>query len=468
VTTTTNQTPWERASLERTPFDQTSLRDTIAMLRSGGDESILASARGISPELASRAAENDRLGVYPEESIALFWSTGLGALTIPAENGGLGASLTTTARTIEILAQSDAAATLVVVWTLLFHRLINAPGSLWPKHLVDLVTSDALAGPSLSNFLNVEPQLGSSVRGGVVATNATQVTLADGSPGWRINGHKIYSTGGKGLRWCVVSAAVGSQESGDLQLGSFLVSGEDPGVEVIETWDQLGMRATASNDIVFRDVDVPFDHAIGLKPSTSQPVRVPEDDPNGTRAATSLLLMAVYNGVAKASRDFLITYLNDRKPTNLGAPLSSLPRFQIAVGEIEALIYDNDRLIFDFTKSFDERQKKPNSYRDTSASIQRESSLIKLLVSRNVIKSTELALSLVGNPGLSRHNPLERHYRDALCSRVHTPQDDFVLLEAGKFSLGLGGASSLISKEAKSTAATTTAAPEIIDEALGR
>jgi alkylation response protein AidB-like acyl-CoA dehydrogenase len=454
VTTTTHQT-----SFEQTTFDQQSLRVAIAALSSGGDEAILAAARDISPQLTSRAAENDRLGTYPEESISLIWSTGLGALTIPAENGGIGASLTTTAQAIEILAQADAAATLIVVWTLLFHRLINAPGSLWPKHLVDLVTSDALAGPSLSNFLNVEPQLGSSVRGGVVATSAEQITLADGSPGWRVNGHKIYSTGGRGLHWCVVSAAVGSQESGDVQLGSFLLSAKDPGVEVIETWDQLGMRATASNDILFHDVDVPLDHAIGLRPSTEQPARVLGDDPNGTQAATALLVMTIYSGVAKASRDFLITYLNDRKPTNLGAPLSSLPRFQIAVGEIEALIYDNDRLIFDFTKSFDERQKNSDSLSATSAPTRSESSLIKVLVSRNVIKSTELALSLVGNPGLSRHNPLERHYRDALCSRVHTPQDDFVLLEAGKFSLELGGASSLVSKETESP---TAAAPKVI------
>ena len=45
---------------------------------------------------------------------------------------------------------------------------------------------------------------------------------------------------------------------------------------------------------------------------------------------------------------------------------------------------------------------------------------------------TEIALSLTGNPGLSAHNPLQRHYRDALCSRVHTPQSDLVLTGLGK------------------------------------
>jgi len=40
--------------------------------------------------------------------------------------------------------------------------------------------------------------------------------------------------------------------------------------------------------------------------------------------------------------------------------------------------------------------------------------------------------SLVGNAGLTRRHPLQRHLRDVLCSRVHTPQEDAVLLHAGR------------------------------------
>jgi len=228
----------------------------------------LTDTAGSCRSLADRAADNDRLGVYPEESIALIWSTALAALTIPVDRGGLGAPIVTTARAIETLAYADAAATLVLVWTLLFHRLINAPGSPWPEALVERVNGDALAGPSLSNFLNVEPQLGTSASGGLVATNAAPVTLPDGSPGWRINGHKIYSTGSNGLRWLVVTGSVQSDGARGVKVGTFLIPGDAPGIQIIETWDHFGMRATASNDIILTDVDVPFDHAIGLQPFT--------------------------------------------------------------------------------------------------------------------------------------------------------------------------------------------------------
>ena len=46
-------------------------------------------------------------------------------------------------------------------------------------------------------------------------------------------------------------------------------------------------------------------------------------------------------------------------------------------------------------------------------------------------------MRLTGNPGLARANPLERHYRDVLCARIHTPQDDSIRLTAGRLALGL-------------------------------
>ena len=44
-------------------------------------------------------------------------------------------------------------------------------------------------------------------------------------------------------------------------------------------------------------------------------------------------------------------------------------------------------------------------------------------------------MSLSSNHGLSRNNPLERHYRDVLCGRVHTPQDDSTKIAAGRVAL---------------------------------
>jgi alkylation response protein AidB-like acyl-CoA dehydrogenase len=66
-----------------------------------------------------------------------------------------------------------------------------------------------------------------------------------------------------------------------------------------------------------------------------------------------------------------------------------------------------------------------------------EANNIKYLATGNAVRAVEIGLQLTGNPGLSRHNPLERHYRDVLCSRVHSPQSDSFLVAAGRAGLGL-------------------------------
>lgn len=87
----------------------------------------------------------------------------------------------------------------------------------------------------------------------------------------------------------------------------------------------------------------------------------------------------------------------------------------------------NARLIHSVARDFDEgRVISPV-----------EGNVIKLTVTNNAVAAVEDALSLSSNHGLSRANPLERHYRDVLCGRVHTPQDDATRIAAGRLALGL-------------------------------
>ena len=104
-----------------------------------------------------------------------------------------------------------------------------------------------------------------------------------------------------------------------------------------------------------------------------------------------------------------------------------LPRVQEIVGGIEARLAVNARLIDSFAGDFDDGVL-------LSAS---ESSIVKLTVTNNAVAMVEDALSLTSNHGLTRANPLERHYRDVLCGRVHTPQDDATRVNAGRLALGI-------------------------------
>lgn len=211
-------------------------------------------------------------------------------------------------------------------------------------------------------------------------------------------------------------------DEAEARVGLFLVPAGLPGTRVVETWDHLGLRASGSHDVIFEDVAFPLDHEID--------VRKPEQwrGPDVTQAAVQAVFIgAIYDGIARAARDWLIKFLRERVPASLGAPLATLPRAQEILGAIEARLVVNARLIESFAGDFDDGVQ-------LSAS---EANVIKLTVTNNAVAAVEDALSLTSNHGLSRANPLERHYRDVLCGRVHTPQDDATCVSLGRAALGL-------------------------------
>jgi alkylation response protein AidB-like acyl-CoA dehydrogenase len=194
---------------------------------------------------------------------------------------------------------------------------------------------------------------------------------------------------------------------------------DSPGIRILESWDHLGMRATGSHEVIFEEVPVPLEHAVGLYPH-DQPPAPDEAVLRDFAQASAALLGALYDGIAGAARDWLLGWLRERVPASLGAPLASLPRVQEALGAIDGLLLQN-RLLLDAAC----RER-------LSAS---EAGLIKVAVTDNAVAVVEKALELSGNHGLSRHNPLQRHYRDVLCGRVHTPQKDSVWIAAGRAAL---------------------------------
>ncbi|PXA93098.1 acyl-CoA dehydrogenase [Caulobacter sp. D5] len=352
---------------------------------------------------AATAGRHDREASFPFANFQALHEAGLLALTAPARLGGLESDLPTALKVVSAVARGEPATALVLVMQYLFHASVEGRSG-WPEHLKQRVIGDAIEHGALINALRVEPDLGTPARGGLPATIARRTP-----EGWRISGRKIYSTGSSALPWFVVWAR---SDDAEPLVGGWLVRADSPGVIIEETWDHLGLRASASHDVIFEDVLVPLDHALDPQPPGAPP---PYSPVFGTWS--SVLTAAIYDSVARAARDWLADFLIARKPANLGASLSTLPRFQEALGEIDSLLFANRVLLDSAAKG------------DTAAS---ESGLVKHLVTENAITVVEKALKLTGNPGLTRANPLERHHRDVLCGRVHTPQADVVLTGAGK------------------------------------
>jgi alkylation response protein AidB-like acyl-CoA dehydrogenase len=312
------------------------------------------------------------------------------------------------------VAKGEPSTALILFMTYAYHAAPAKTRS-WPAGVYERLAREAAEGRGLIGGLRVEPELGTPVRGGLPKTVAHRT-----ADGWAITGEKIYSTGSTGLDWFAVWAKTDEENP---RVGNFLVRADSPGVTIEPVWDHLGMRATVSHEVRFVDTPLPLAHAVDVRaPADWAPV--PGDISQG--AWNALAISTIYDGVARAARDWLVGYLNDRVPSNLGASLATLPRFQEKVGEIEALLQVNRTLIQAVAAAVDAGEPITAI----------ELNNIKYVATGNAIKAVEIGLELTGNPGLTRNNPLERHYRDVLCSRIHSPQNDTILTAAGRAALG--------------------------------
>lgn len=380
----------------------------------------------LTAQFAATAADHDRSGRFPRENFDALQSHGLIGLVASTAYGGGGAPLSTARSVIAAVARGEPATALILTMTWLQLQALTRADHRWPPHLRERVARDAVERGALINALRVEPQLGSPARGGLPNTIARR-----DADGWKIDGHKLYTTGIEGLEWLAVWART---DEASPRTGVFLVPRHAPGVRVVASWDHLGLRASGSHEVIFEKVAIGADHAADLRaPADWAPDAGSQTDIDAhatQQAWMTVLLGSLYDGVARAARDWLAGFLNARAPGSLGAPLATLPRVQEHVGEIASLLRTNRVLLDDAAASVD-AGRAPHAA---------DSGLLKHAVTGNAIRVVEIALQLSGNHGLTRHNPLERHYRDVLCSRIHTPQNDAILVAAGKRALSHTGA----------------------------
>ncbi|WP_239331391.1 acyl-CoA dehydrogenase family protein [Frankia sp. CiP3] len=382
----------------------------------------------LAAEFAATAAEHDRTGTFPVANLTRLHEAGLTGLTVPVAYGGAGAGISTVVDVLGTIAHGDPATALVLAMTYLAHARFGDGGG-WAEDVYARVARSTVEEGAMVSHLRVEPDLGSPSRGGLPATTARWT-----GDGWELTGHKIYSTGAPVLRWMLVWAATGPAAdpvgrvagpaagagAREPRVGVFVVPADSAGIEIIRTWDHLGMRATESHDVVFDRVRLDADAGVGLLPVS----RLRDAATAGLMIISwgALAISTIYLGVAEAARDWLIGFLHERVPSNLGKPLASLPRFQAAVGEIDVTLTTARVLLETTVRGVDAG--------DAVAAAR--ANAVKSTVTNAAIRAVGAAVALTGNPGLSRANPLERHYRNVLCGRVHTPQDDAVYADAGR------------------------------------
>jgi alkylation response protein AidB-like acyl-CoA dehydrogenase len=365
----------------------------------------------VTAEVATTAAEYDRTGAVPWRGLEAVHRAGLLTSSVGTQFGGPGLGLVDTARVLVAVGEGDASVGLLVANNLNTH-LGQAAHPHWPEAAYADLLDQSQAGPALVNAIRAEPELGAPARGGLPTTTARRT-----ADGWSLSGHKAYATGGEALAYHVVWAVTDEPVQ---RVGHLLVPATSPGITWIETWDHLGLRASNTHDVVYDDVRVPLENFVEI-PLVEGVYR----DPAAVAGPGSFGHPALYLGVARAARAAFVAFAQERVPAALGRPIATTERIQAVAGEIEAQVAQAEALLFGTLLRIE-------AGHDVTAQL----SVVKVQVARSVVAAVQTAVAALGNPALSRKNPLERHFRDVQCVRIHPPQEDTALLAAGRRILG--------------------------------
>ncbi|MCL6647398.1 MAG: acyl-CoA dehydrogenase family protein, partial [Chloroflexi bacterium] len=232
------------------------------------EPAILAQATQLARECAHRAADYDRSGQFPAANLEAVRRAGFFRLTLPAALGGLGADLATAARVLRLLGAGDASTALVLT-----------------QHLAVVGAFAWLGSPRCQQFLREEVAHDRFVGlfAGAPEFEGRAPTVASRDPaasGWRLVGRKGFASGCRIAAWAVVPALAQGAD-GTRESLTCLVRLGSAGVQVVESWDTVGLRASESHDVVFAECFVPDEDVIARVPEVEAGPR-----PGGQNLAT--------------------------------------------------------------------------------------------------------------------------------------------------------------------------------------
>jgi alkylation response protein AidB-like acyl-CoA dehydrogenase len=373
---------------------------TMTIDQTDRDAALKEWASGFGPVLAGNAARYDHEGTWVQESYDHLRENGVLALAVPAELGGMGATLRETAIVMRELAQYCGSTALAMS----MHQHVTA-FTAW-RYRRDLPGAEA----TLRRVAEDGIVLVST--GGADFTNPRgEAVKVDG--GYQVSGHKIFASQSPTGTVMSTMFAFDDPERGKRVLNVAVPFGA--GVTVHDNWDTLGMRGTASNDVTIDNVFVPAEKVLADRPYgvVDPPLQV-------IVSIAFSIINAVYLGVAESAAAHAVA---------AAAPRAANPTVQRQVGlmqhKLRVATWAHEgavRVVGD----------DPAPSMDTVAAIM----AAKREIATAGIEICDLAMEIAGGGAFFKGSPIERAYRDIRGAKFHPFSPEATLLHAGRLALG--------------------------------
>lgn len=377
---------------------------TAASLSEGADYELLAQRfRPIFARIAEGAVERERQRELPHEAIAWLKQAGFGAVRVPREHGGAGASLPQLVQLLIELAEADSNITQALRGHFAFveDRLNAEPGPGRDRWLRRFVEGD-LVGCAWTEV--------GSVRLGEVLTRVSRKD--DGR--WVVNGSKYYSTGSLFSDWIDLYAQ--RDDTGADVIAA--IRTDQPGVRQSDDWDGFGQRTTGSGTSLFEDAEVEEENLIDFASRFKYQT-----------AFYQLVLLAVLAGTGRAAlRDVAAEVRGRTRIYSHGnAPrVSQDPQVQQVVGRIAARVYAAEAATLRAAEAAQRAYLArfvgdPQAEKEANIAAEIESAKAQAIVAELVLQATSELFDASGASAVGRGKQLDRHWRNTRTAASHNP-----------------------------------------------
>ncbi|UOP09990.1 acyl-CoA dehydrogenase family protein [Pseudomonas palleroniana] len=363
---------------------------------------LVARFRPIFQRIAEGAVAREHTRTLPHEPIEWLKQAGFGAVRVPLEYGGGGASLPQLFELLIELAAADSNVPQALRGHFAFaeDRLNAAPSAgrdLWFKRFVN----GDLVGCAWTEIGNV-----------AIGEVVTQVS-PDGDK-WRLNGEKFYSTGSLFSDWIDVYA----QRS---DTGADVIAAtrtHQPGVVQSDDWDGFGQRTTGSGTTRFIEAQVEAENVIDF--STRFKYQT---------AFYQLVLLASLAGIGQAALNDVAHQVRSRKRIyshGNAEHVSQDAQVQQVVGEVAAWVYAAKasalKAAVPAQRAYLARFAGDDAAeREANVAAEIESATAQVVVSALIQRATTELFNALGASDVRQGKALDRHWRNARTVSSHNP-----------------------------------------------
>ena len=335
------------------------------------------------------AADLDKEERFPEETVAQLGELGMLGIPFPEEYGGTGMDNLSYVQCIEELSKVCASTGVTVS----AHTSLCA----WPiyhfgteeqkqKYLVPLAS-----GEKLGAFGLTEPNAGTDAAG-------QKTTAVDKGDYWLLNGTKIFITNAGPAEIYVVFAMT-DKEKGNKGITAFIVEKDMEGFSIGKHEEKMGIRGSATAELVLEDVKVPKENMLGELNKGFKVAMMTLDCGRIGIAAQAL-------GIAEGAIKETVEYVNSR--VQFGKRISQFQNTQFELAQMAANTEAAKLLVYQAACA-----------KDNGENYSHLAAMAKLVAAQNASDVTRRCLQLYGGYGYTRDYPIERMMRDAKITEIY-------------------------------------------------